>query len=75
VLSLSFLQVEYMLFECLQDLTGGRTIFLLAARCYIMDVASVDMRTARICFLDATIGLAIIIGNSRIITVLLNKRK
>lgn len=56
------LKVEYLLFEALQDLTGGKKIFMLAARCYIMDITSVDTRTARICWLEATLALAIMIG-------------
>ena len=62
---LRFWQVEYMLFEAVQDLTGGRVIFMLAARCYIMDITSVDIRTARICWLEATLALAIMIGTNR----------
>ena len=56
------LRVEFLLFECLQDLTGGRAIFTLAAQCYIMDISTKESRTARLCFLDAVTGLAIMIG-------------
>jgi len=57
------LTVEFLLFECLQDLTGGRAIFTLAARCYIMDISSKESRTARLCVLDAVTGLAVMIGS------------
>lgn len=57
------LTVEFLLFECLQDFTGGRAIFTLAARCYIMDISSKESRTARLCILDAVTGLAVMIGS------------
>jgi len=57
------LKVEYLLLECVQDLTGGKKFFKMAAQCYIMDVTSVKSRTARICWLEATIGLAIMISS------------
>ena len=59
------LRVEFLLFECLQDLTGGRAIFTLAARCYLMDISTKESRTARLCLLDAVTGLAIMIGEVR----------
>lgn len=47
------LKVEYILFECLQDLTGGPPIFLLAITSYIADVSSIQSRTSRLCFVSA----------------------
>ena len=55
-------QVEFLLLECLQDLTGGKKFYKMAAQLYIMDNTSVSSRTARMCFLEATIGLAIMIS-------------
>jgi len=66
------LTVEFLLFECLQDFTGGRRIFTLAARCYIMDITSKESRTARLCILDAVIGLGMMIG-SPLGTIIKNK--
>jgi len=57
------LKVEYLLFECLQDFTGGRQIFGMATKCFIMDVTSDKNRTARLCLLEAAMGLAIMLAS------------
>ena len=56
-------KVEYLLFECLQDLTGGYAIFTLAVNSYMVDVSSEAARTARICFVSAAGALGFMVGN------------
>ena len=51
-------QVEFLLFECLQDLTGGRMMLGLASTLYIMDITPEETRTARIGFVNAAMCLA-----------------
>ena len=55
-------QVEYLLLECLQDLTGGATCFYLASYSYMSDVTTPDTRTRRLSFLDAFMPIGFIIG-------------
>ena len=56
------LKVEYILFECLQDLTGGNPIFNLALTSYIADVSSTESRTARLCFVSAVTSFGFMVG-------------
>jgi len=56
------LKVEYILFECLQDLTGGPPIFLLAITSYIADVSSIQSRTSRLCFVSAVSSFGFMVG-------------
>ena len=51
-------QVEFLLFECVQDLTGGRMMLGLASTLYIMDITPEETRTARIGFVNAAMCLA-----------------
>ena len=55
-------QVEYLLLECLQDLTGGATCFYLASYSYMADITTPDTRTRRLSFLDAFMPIGFIIG-------------
>ena len=43
-ISASCAQVEYLLLECLQDLTGGATCFYLASYSYMADITTPDTR-------------------------------
>ena len=61
-ISASCAQVEYLLLECLQDLTGGATCFYLASYSYMSDVTTPDTRTRRLSFLDAFMPIGFIIG-------------
>ena len=54
--------MEFLLLEFLQDCTGGRHIFFLAAKSYVVDVTGVEERTARLCFLSAAINIGWMIG-------------
>ena len=56
------IKVEFILFECLQDLTGGSPIFNLAVTSYISDVSSIESRTARLCFVSAVTSFGFMVG-------------
>ena len=51
-----------MLFECLQDLTGGALVFELAHKCFIVDITSDENRTARLAVTDAFRGIGYLTG-------------
>ena len=57
------LKAEYLLFECLQDFTGGNTLFFLACSAYLTDVSSKEERTTRFAFLDGLWPFAFYFGN------------
>jgi len=57
------LQVEYMLFECLQDVLGGRAGFFLAVNSYLVDITSENTRTARFAFLEVFFCVGVMLGN------------
>ena len=40
-------QMEFLLFECLQDLTGGDLVFLLGINALLVDTTAVEERTRR----------------------------
>ena len=58
----TLLKVEYLLFECLQDLTGGSIVFFLATKCYIVDITSEENRTTRMAVTDAFFGVGYLVG-------------
>lgn len=47
------LQVEFLLFECLQDLTGGEKVFLLGINSLLVDITSSEQRTRKLIMIDA----------------------
>jgi len=47
------LKMEFLLFECLQDLTGGDLVFLLGVNSLLVDSTTTDERTTRLIILDA----------------------
>ena len=55
-------QVEYLLLECLQDLTGGFSAFFLASYSLMVDITTDQTRTRRLSFLDAFWEIGVLIG-------------
>ena len=47
--STQLVEMEYLLFECLQDLTGGDLVFLLGVNSLLVDTTTAEERTTR-CF-------------------------
>ena len=56
------LKVEYLLLECLQDLTGGATCFYLASYSYMADITTPETRTRRLSLLDCFMPIGFCIG-------------
>ena len=57
-----FYQVEFLLFECLQDVTGGSIVFMLATKCFLIDITTEENRTTRMAVLDAFYSVGYLIG-------------
>ena len=55
-------QVEYLLFECLQDLTGGNICFYLASYSYMVDITTAENRTRRMSILDSALPAWLVLG-------------
>ena len=55
-------QVEYLLFECLQDLTGGNICFYLASYSYMVDITTPEDRTRRMSILDSALPAGLVLG-------------
>ena len=51
-----------MLFECLQDLTGGAICFYLACYSYMVDITTTETRTRRLSILDSFMPIGFIVG-------------
>ena len=56
------LKVEYLLLECLQDLTGGGAAFYLASYSLMVDITTPDIRTTRLSILDGSLSIGFVIG-------------
>ena len=56
------LRVEYLLFECLQEVTGGSTMFYLSAKAYLCDITTPEERTTRMAVADAFMSIGWLVG-------------
>ena len=56
------LRVEYLLFECLQDFTGGAVCFYLSCYSYMVDAVHPASRTWRMSFLDSFMPMGFLVG-------------
>ena len=54
--------MEYLLLECLQDLTGGASAFYLACYSLMVDITSPETRTKRLSFLDSFMPIGFLMG-------------
>ena len=43
----NLVEMEFLLFECLQDLTGGDLVFLLGVNSLLVDITTTEERTTR----------------------------
>ena len=44
----NLVEMEFLLFECLQDLTGGDLVFLLGVNSLLVDITTTEERTTRL---------------------------
>ena len=56
------MKVEYLLFECLQDITGGEIVFGLGIYSLMADITTEENRTRRMAVLDAFVFVGIAVG-------------
>jgi hypothetical protein len=49
-------QVEYLLFECLQDFNGGDLVFSLSINSLLVDTTTTETRTRKLIMIDDDVG-------------------
>ena len=56
------LRVEFLMLECLSEVTGGQVVFFLATKCYISDITGQQERTTRFAIVDAFYSVGWLMG-------------
>jgi len=57
------LKAEFLLFECLQDITGGELLFVLGVQALVVDTVGEASRTRRLSILDAFTYIGYAVGS------------
>jgi len=57
------LKAEFLLFECLQDITGGELLFVLGMQALVVDTVAEESRTRRLSILDAFSYIGYAVGS------------
>ena len=57
------LQAQFLLFECLQDVTGSDLLFMMSVQALVVDTTTEEARTRRLTVLDAFLYIGYSLGS------------